>query len=72
MFDLFPLVCAGCGRKPSEIDEYVTAARVQRCSPDAYVRCEEGTFNSETGHFLCTKCYIEAGLPATRHGWIAP
>jgi len=72
MIDFPPLVCVGCGRRPNELDEYVDAARAHGCSPDAYVRSEEGTLNQANGHFLCTTCYIEAGMPSSPQGWIAP
>jgi hypothetical protein len=28
------------------------------------VREEEGTYNPANGHFLCTHCYIAAGMPS--------
>lgn len=37
-----------------------------------YLRYEEGTYNHENGHFLCTPCYIEAGMPSSPRGWRAP
>ena len=33
-------------------------------TPDAYVRAEEGTYNRENGHFLCTDCYVRASMPS--------
>lgn len=55
--------CLGCGRPPDEIDEYIQMARETRKSPVEFVKTEEGTYNSATGRFWCTRCYIEAGLP---------
>jgi hypothetical protein len=65
-------ICIGCNKKPAELDEYVECADDEGCTPDEYVRSEEGTFNRENGHFLCTDCYIKAGMPASPTGWIAP
>lgn len=68
-------VCIGCGRRPHELREYVEMLR--DCpdtwlDEDAYVRDQEGTYNPENGHFLCTPCYIKAGSPSSRTGWKAP
>jgi hypothetical protein len=41
-------------------------------TPDDFVREEEGTFNRSNGHFLCTDCYIAAGMPSSPEGWVAP
>ena len=65
-------VCIGCGKKPTEIAEYVEAAEHEDMTPDSYVRSEEGTYNRESNRFACTKCYVELGMPATPQGWIAP
>ena len=64
--------CSGCHRRPSEIDEYREASRAMDMSPNDYVRSEEGTFNRQNDHFLCTECYIKAGMPSAPGGWIAP
>ena len=64
--------CIGCGKEPHEFEEYVSLAAEEGMTAAAYVRLEEGTYNSENGHFLCDGCYIEAGMPSTPHGWIAP
>lgn len=37
-----------------------------------YVRAEEGTYNPTNGHFLCDRCYIEAGMPSAPGGWRCP
>jgi hypothetical protein len=67
-------VCIGCGKHPHELSEYVDAAREDgRGDADAYVRREEGTYNRENGHFLCTLCYVKAGMPSRPgRGWKAP
>jgi hypothetical protein len=66
--------CVGCGKLPQEIDEYVRAAREEPKffkSAEDYVTREEGTYNPQNGHFLCTACYINAGSPSSPAGWIA-
>jgi hypothetical protein len=70
------LSCAGCHKTPSELQEYIDAAKPE-CSgeenmtPDEYVWQEEGTLNRESGHFLCTDCYVKAGCPSSPRGWVA-
>jgi hypothetical protein len=66
------MICVGCKRKPEEINEYREAALDAGMTASAYVRLEEGTYNSENGHFLCTSCYVSAGCPSTPNGWVAP
>ena len=66
------LVCLGCRKRPHELVEYVNAARDEGCSPVEYVWSEEGTLNRTNGHFLCTECYVTAGMPSSPHGWRAP
>jgi len=79
-------VCQGCGKHPDELDEYIDAAMhygrslvgegeerlVGPCTPDDYVRREEGTYNPANGHFLCTSCYCDAGMPSSPTGWVCP
>lgn len=65
-------ICIGCGKRPDELDEYIEAAKEAETSPDLYVQLEEGTYNTENGHFLCTPCYIKAGMPSSPEGWVAP
>jgi hypothetical protein len=69
-------VCTGCGKHPDELEEYVEAANADNygspISADDYVRREEGTYNPENGHFLCTDCYCAAGMPSLPgRGWRA-
>ena len=70
--DIVQPICVGCNHVPSEIQEYVELAQGDQMTPDDFVRYEEGTYNSENGHFLCTMCYIRAGQPSSPKGWIAP
>ena len=66
--------CIGCNKPASEIQEYIEAAKDCEMSVEEYVREEEGTYNPENGHFLCTDCYINAGMPSRKYpnGWLAP
>lgn len=57
------LKCAVCGKSPCEIEEYVDYAKIEGMTPEEYVRQEEGTYNSQNGHFWCTGCYIKIGMP---------
>lgn len=61
-----------CNRKPAQIREYALAAEDCYMTADEYVRREEGTYNQYNGHFLCTACYIAAGMPTTPDGWKCP
>lgn len=65
-------VCTGCNKRPYEIEEYVEIAKEEGMTPDDYVREGEGTYNSDNGHFLCTSCYVRAGMPSSPMGWTAP
>jgi hypothetical protein len=65
-------ICIGCNKQPHEIDEYIEMAEAEGCTPEQFVRSEEGTFNPASGHFACTICYIEMGMPASPEGWKAP
>jgi hypothetical protein len=65
-------ICIGCNKHPDELSEYVDAAWENGfSSPAEYVQREEGTYNPSNGHFLCTGCYIEAGMPTSPRGWTA-
>ena len=68
----YQLICVGCGKTPKELDEYVEFSKAEGMTPDQYVIKEEGTYNSENGHFLCTECYFKAGMPSSAEGWKAP
>lgn len=57
--------CKCCGKKPSEINEYVVYAKIEGYdNPEDFVREEEGTYNPETKQFYCTQCYIKLGMPS--------
>lgn len=56
-------VCGICGFPPSQIAEYLDAARDWEMTPDAYVRRHEGTYHSNTNAFFCTDCYVQIGMP---------
>lgn len=64
--------CIGCKKTPEELDEYISAAEDMDMNVDEFVRREEGTYNPDNGHFLCTPCYIQAGCPTSPQGWKAP
>ncbi len=64
--------CFKCGKKASEITEYIDACEKWQ-TPGQYVRSEEGTYNPRTNHFCCTRCYIDIGMPSRPGGgWKAP
>lgn len=69
---LSEFLCIGCGKQPDEIEEYVEMGKAEDMSPDEFVRREEGTLNRDNGHFLCTECYVAAGMPSNPFGWVAP
>ena len=56
--------CRGCQKSPYELSEYLDGATEADITPEEYVKLEEGTYNPVTGGFLCTECYIRAGMPS--------
>jgi hypothetical protein len=64
--------CIRCKKFADELEEYIEAAKEEGETPAEYVEKEEGTYNSGNGHFLCTPCYVAAGMPSGPRGWIAP
>jgi len=56
-------ICTGCNKTADEIQEYIESAEESDMTVEEYVRSEEGTYNPTNGHFLCTDCYIVAGMP---------
>ena len=64
--------CPACKKHPDELAEYVDAAADAGMTPDEYVISEEGTYNAENGHFLCTPCYFDRGMPSSPGGWTCP
>ena len=65
-------MCFKCKKRPHEIEEYVEAAEAEGITPDEFVQIGEGTYNKKNGHFFCTDCYIEIGMPTKPGGWVAP
>jgi hypothetical protein len=65
------LICTGCNKHPSELAEYLDMAEVEDMTPDDYVWQEDGTLNRANGRFLCTDCYMDAGMPSSPTGWVA-
>ncbi len=67
MMNLGDPVCVKCGKKPHQILEYTATSGAwgpgEYHSPADYVRDQEGTYNPDNGHFFCTACYVEAGMP---------
>jgi hypothetical protein len=58
--------CKVCGKRPSEISEYIDAGEIEDMTPEDFVIENEGTYNPETGKFYCTGCYIKIGEPLGR------
>ena len=65
--------CRGCRKHPAEIQEYIDAGLDFGLTAEEFVRQQEGTYNEETGGFLCTDCYLKAGSPSLPwpHSWRA-
>lgn len=62
---------AKCGKTPSEISEYVTAAAMDGyATAEDYVRENEGTFDPVHNKFLCTSCYVDLGCPVIGVGGV--
>jgi len=67
------LRCAVCRKRPSELSEYVIAAKEHNLelTPEDYVLLEEMTLDPQTGLFLCTQDYVKLGAPGNERGIIA-
>jgi hypothetical protein len=67
-------ICIGCNKRPDELEEYIECASACGMTPDEFVKEEEGAYNPENGHFACTDCYIDMGMPAlpAPDRWVAP
>ncbi len=65
-------ICINCKKHPDELEEYIESAKENETTPDEFVRTEEGTYNPDNGHFVCTDCYIKIGMPSSSFGWVAP
>ena len=48
--------CAGCGKQPGQIREYVESAADFEMTPEEYIRCEDHTYDHARGSFWCTPC----------------
>jgi hypothetical protein len=58
--------CIECGRHPWEIHEYQVLAEDYEEEPKDWPRimdCEDGSYNANNGHFWCTECYVNIGMP---------
>lgn len=66
------LQCIGCKKKPHEIKEYQTGAKMDGITPEQFVRTYEniGVWGPKHGPeaFYCTECYIAAGMPIMKPG----
>jgi hypothetical protein len=71
-YESFQIVCSGCCKQPEELEEYVELAKDTHMTASEIVVKEEGTYNPENGHFLCTPCYVKAGMPTSSSGWKCP
>ena len=59
-----PVKCLGCGKSPSELEEYRAGEIDPGVTPEQFVKEEEGTYAIKgPGTFYCTPCYIRAGMP---------
>lgn len=65
-YDALVCRCANCGKRPEQIEEYVTTAKAEpKYFKDAedVVRKDEGTYDPSTKLFVCSDCYIKLGMP---------
>lgn len=80
MGDLVTLRCVYCAALPEDLAEYDDCRDRDETTGEwlesrtAACRREEGTLNSENGHFACSECYIKLGMPVRKdgHRWTAP
>lgn len=63
-------ICGGCARRPNEMPDSYPLEDGE--SAKDFVLREEGTLNTQNGHFLCDECYIKNGMPSSPHGWVCP
>lgn len=67
--------CTGCKKYADQLEEYIEGAKESEQTITEFVIENEGTYNPSNGHFLCTPCYIDAGMPSNPHpqpNWTAP
>jgi hypothetical protein len=55
--------CRHCGKKSTEIQEYIDSAKYEETDPETYVRREEGTYDRASKTFICTACYVKTLMP---------
>lgn len=60
---VMPPTCIKCKKEPAELIEYRHSARVEKLTPDEFVRQHEGTYNPDSNKFYCTSCYVSVGMP---------
>lgn len=61
-------ICKGCGKKATELKEYIDLARVEGFKDaNQAVHMLEGTSNPKDKTFYCTPCYIKAGMPTREY-----
>lgn len=53
--------CLHCGKKCTEIQEYIDVAKEENTTPEIYVR-QDGTFSRSNNTFICTTCYVKNEL----------
>ena len=70
--ELITVYCIGCNKTPDELDEYSPEETEENMTATEYVQTNEGTYNPSNGHFTCTPCYIDLGMPLSPGGWVAP
>lgn len=58
-----------CERVPANINYAGFKTLYQ--TDDEYVMAEEGTYDPDSGFFLCDDCYIRMGQPSAPNGWKA-
>ena len=63
MLDSSLIRCKECGKHPDDIEEYQAYEDHNCISAVEFVQTGEGTYNSGTGFFWCTSCYINIGMP---------
>lgn len=63
------IICFRCRKTPQET--HGSFAEPEQTAEE-YVIEEEGTFNTENGHYACDECYIAIGMPTRSGGWVAP
>lgn len=50
--------CRYCGKKCTEIQEYIDMALVEETTPEQFVKTD-GTYDRRSNTFICTSCYVK-------------